>query len=244
MKREPELKDVWLPLTQTAAAFGLTPEGFRRFRRPFLPDGAFRPAGRTVQCNIRMAFASWIDHRISQAAEAASDSELLAEAGRETPALARGRLARARLLELELAERRHQLAEVETIRPAFSRIGATLRRTALKLQRTFGDEAHALLMSALDDADRTIDELETIYRTRHSERTTQHTTLPTCEDSTDDVDNAHIADDGSPTPRHVARSTTTIDPNTVSQDKTTHRHKAPAVAEVGDALPPLPPNKG
>lgn len=82
------------------------------------------------------------------------DFELIA--GGESPALERYRLARAKLAELDLAEKRKEVIAADDVRQMFAIVGGTIRRAGQQLTRRYGPKAFEMLSQALDQADEQI----------------------------------------------------------------------------------------
>jgi len=95
---------------------------------------------------------AWRDHT-------KKDDPLLA--GRSDPELARYRMARAELAELDLEERRRNLIPREEVHRVMEAVATALRSAALVLEKQYGDQAREILEDALDAARRHVVALET-----------------------------------------------------------------------------------
>lgn len=87
-----------------------------------------------------------------------SDEEEMLIGGSDSPALERYRLARAKLSELELEERRKSLLPRERVRSGLSRFAMILRQLGERLGRRYGPEAAASVNDAVDDCQRVVDD--------------------------------------------------------------------------------------
>jgi len=85
--------------------------------------------------------------------KASDEVERAIEAGGDWPALERYRAARADKAELEAAQLRGLLVEIDVVRPALAIAASIIRRGIDKLERRFGKEAHKTMMDAVDHAE-------------------------------------------------------------------------------------------
>lgn len=76
----------------------------------------------------------------------------------DSPALERSRLARAKLLEYELAERQEHILPVDVMRDELLRLAAPLKRANDRLSQLFGHRAAEIVDDALAEFQRGIDE--------------------------------------------------------------------------------------
>lgn len=76
--------------------------------------------------------------------------------GGDSPALEQYRAARARLAELDLAEREGEILRADVMRDTLTRWSALIRDAGEILQRQFGIEASNVLSEALEDAEREV----------------------------------------------------------------------------------------
>lgn len=77
----------------------------------------------------------------------------------DSPGLERYRLAKAALAELDLAERQKTLLPADTVRDSVNAIALAFRQAGETLQRQFGVEAHAILESAVSEAEAQINDM-------------------------------------------------------------------------------------
>jgi phage terminase Nu1 subunit (DNA packaging protein) len=74
--------------------------------------------------------------------------------GKDSPALERYRLARAKTVELELRQKRGQLIPKDAVVQCLNIFASTLRDALDKLRRLHGDEAYAIMSQAIDDVEK------------------------------------------------------------------------------------------
>ena len=86
-----------------------------------------------------------------------AEEEMLVGAA-DSPALERYRLARAKLSELELEERRKSLLPRDRVRTGLSRFAVILRQLGERLGQRYGPEATSSVNDALDDCQRVVDD--------------------------------------------------------------------------------------
>ncbi|MBN2294880.1 MAG: hypothetical protein JXM70_20800 [Pirellulales bacterium] len=79
--------------------------------------------------------------------------------GENSPALERYRLARARTVELELAEKKAKLLDPQKIRLMFSRMPKINQCTGNRLEKAFGKRARKMFESGIESATREVSEL-------------------------------------------------------------------------------------
>ena len=129
--------------------------------------------GRTIDLvEVIRWIHDWLAENASKlAAIEAGEDPLMS--GTDSPALERYRLARAQMVELELAERRGDLIRRDHLREGLARYARGVRATGDSLRRQFGKDAHDLLNEHLDDAER--DVIEYIGRINDSTNDTDTT---------------------------------------------------------------------
>lgn len=85
------------------------------------------------------------------------DDELIAMGG-DSPALERYRLAKAKLAEMDIEQRRNALVPRDRIRSGLGRFAQILRQLGERLGQRYGPEATASVNDALDDCQQVIDD--------------------------------------------------------------------------------------
>ena len=137
-----------------AAAFGMTRQAFHDVIRPLVPATAVDGAGeRGTLIRCRAAIDAYADRKVATAlaGRPTTDPDPLL-AGAATPALEDYRRHRARLAELDVAEREGRLVDVAEMTEAFANFAGVIRGVGQALQRQYGPEAAQMLNDGLDDA--------------------------------------------------------------------------------------------
>jgi phage terminase Nu1 subunit (DNA packaging protein) len=126
-------------LSQGAAAslLGLSVRHFRDLDAPRNQDGSY---------SARRVVAWFVTRETSEEEELTS--------GPDSPGLERYRLAKARVAELDAAEREGALVSRAVAREILGRWAARIRKAGVMLQRNHGNAAQQLLDSALGDCAR------------------------------------------------------------------------------------------
>jgi len=127
-----------LTQAQVAGAFGITPSAVARWRCPRNSDKSY-------------ALPEVIKWRVELASQ---DEGMSAET---SPAVERYRMAKAKLAELELAERQQVLLPRAIVHEWMGKLGSLLRNAGEILDRDFGRDAHQILEEALDDFGRMVE---------------------------------------------------------------------------------------
>ena len=71
----------------------------------------------------------------------------------DSPALERYRIARARLAELDLKQKRRQALPTDAVVQGLSVFASTMRGAFAELRRQFGEDAYKIVSDGLDDAE-------------------------------------------------------------------------------------------
>ena len=140
---------LWLTRGEAARLCGM---GIRHFDEAVRPRaaGAVRGSGAKLRYDAAKIVAALVEYRLAQLQ--ASNSFDTADGGTsDSPALERGRLAKAQLLELELAERQKELIRAQAMREALRPAIAILRQVADRLIRKFGNDAGEIYNEGVDD---------------------------------------------------------------------------------------------
>ncbi len=118
------------------------------------PSAIRRNPGRPTLYHAAEIIRHRIDRTATEAAErAGADPDM---AGADSPALEQYRAAKARLAELDLAQRRRELLPVGELRQAHAVVSDTLRRAGESLGRMFGAAAQKILDDALTDGEHAV----------------------------------------------------------------------------------------
>lgn len=141
-----------------ASAVGVDPSTVSQWVRAGLPR---EKAGKNrhrycIPCAVAFRLRS-VESMQSQPGALSIEDELLAGSS-DSPALERYRLARAKLSELELEERRESLIPRDRVRNGLSRFALILRQLGERLGQRYGPEATLSVNDALDDCQRVVDD--------------------------------------------------------------------------------------
>jgi hypothetical protein len=143
-----KLKSPWISRHAAAALFDRSVRQFDSSIRSLLPPSAIRTEGRTVWVNFRTTVDCYIADQIAKAKPVVTDPLL---AGGDSPALEEYRKHRARLAELDVAERENKLIPLAEIEPSLQIFASNIRRAGEQLERVYGHDAAALLNDAIDE---------------------------------------------------------------------------------------------
>jgi hypothetical protein len=128
---------VWVGKRELADIFGITPAGMDKSRRPHFPKSAIRADGLRLKFNAARCVESWLEsHPPRQPRDAI------------TPALERYRLARARLAELELSDRKAALISLADAATIFRAWLGGVQQTADELDEA-GDIESARVLATV-----------------------------------------------------------------------------------------------
>lgn len=128
---------------EVAAFFGVSPDTAKQWKRRGMPGGKGRYPLREIARWLRES-GPWKPH-----ARPTVDADPML-AGPESPALERYREARAKLAELDLAERTKTLVDMAEMHEWLSDLARHLRRAGERIDRLCGPEPKRILDEALD----------------------------------------------------------------------------------------------
>jgi hypothetical protein len=147
--------DAWFTLGQMAAAFDVTRQAFHDAVRPLIKADDITGAGeRGTLVRCRGAIDAYTDRKVKQALtevaqrEGGNDPLLV---GGTSPALEDYRKARAKLANLDVAEREHQLINLGELDSGIRALGDRIRRATELLVRRFGNEVADVMNDAIDE---------------------------------------------------------------------------------------------
>lgn len=139
----------WKSQAEVGRAFGVSQQTIARWIARGLPGGK----GCYPVDAVCRWYRGYMDDRLQ---EAATDPLIAADG--DSPALEEYRRHRARLAELDVAEREKSLINGSHVQGALLAAMRVVRAAGERLQRRFGIEAHQILDEALDDGEKAIAE--------------------------------------------------------------------------------------
>lgn len=143
---------LWMPRSDCAELCGLSVRQFGDVIQPDLGPDAKRGSGPSLRLYAPAVVKALLTYRMVGAKGKPADDEtdpLLK--GDESPALERYRLGRAKMVEMDLAERERQTVRVQALRDAMRGGVSALRSTGDRLVRQFGNEAGEMFNEGVAD---------------------------------------------------------------------------------------------
>ncbi len=156
--RKKSKSDYWISKIEAAALCRINPRYFDKKIRPLLPESATRrPGGKVLEFHAATVSETYNAYKESKRADVNGDGEpVVTLAAGDSPGLERGRIARAKISELELQERQGSLVPQDEMREWLGRFVAIFRLAAETIEKLSPASAK-VLDEALDEMEREIE---------------------------------------------------------------------------------------
>lgn len=148
MKAATRIEDLWIGRALVSHALGCSPTQFTMVVCPRLSAEDVRKEGSRVFYSLPAAVKAFLEHKLEGRA---AKSDPLDDETLSTPALERMRAAKAEMIELDLAERKRRLIDVDEWRDRTGAMFECLKRYGATMQKTFGREAAVIHNSEMDE---------------------------------------------------------------------------------------------
>jgi phage terminase Nu1 subunit (DNA packaging protein) len=136
----------WLTKAEMSAVFDVAPRTWESTYRRYAGPESTKQVGGVGFYHCRRILDAWAAAQGDK--PAATDPMLVG--GEDSPALERYRLARARLVEMELEQREKTHVAIAEIEPQLMRLGGLIRRAGETLARKYGNDAADVVNQAID----------------------------------------------------------------------------------------------
>jgi hypothetical protein len=144
---------LWFTRGEAAALVALSTRQFDEAIRPLIEKSSIRGGGKTLRFAGPGVVSAMLAYRSETAKPPVDDDVDPLLAIGDSPALERYRLGKAKMIEMDLAEREKATVQLDALREGFRPFASILRSAGERLARQYGNDAAAIYNEALEDAE-------------------------------------------------------------------------------------------